>query len=79
MYKVRTYNNIAKIGLDQFTDQYEVGPVSDNPDAILLRSHKLQIEEINSNVEQVLIMYQLIIVLQILLWFLTLQAQMLML
>ena len=53
MYKVRTYNNIAKIGLDQFTDQYEVGPESDNPDAILLRSHKLQIEEINSNVKAI--------------------------
>ena len=53
MYKVRTYNNIAKIGLDQFTDQYKVGPESDNPDAILSRSHKLQIEEINSNVKAV--------------------------
>jgi len=53
VYKVRTYNNIAKIGLDQFTDQYEVGPESDNPDAILLRSHKLQIEEINSNVKAI--------------------------
>lgn len=53
MYKVKTYNNIAKIGLDQFTDQYEVGPESDNPDAILLRSHKLQIEEINSNVKAI--------------------------
>ena len=53
MYKVKTYNNIAKIGLDQFTDQYDVGPESDNPDAILLRSHKLQIEEINSNVKAI--------------------------
>lgn len=53
MYKVRTYNNIAKIGLDQFTDQYEVGPESDNPDAILLRSHKLQIDEISSHVKAI--------------------------
>ena len=53
MYKVKTYNNIAKIGLDQFTDQYEVGPESDNPDAILLRSHKLQIDEISSHVKAI--------------------------
>ena len=25
MYTVKLYNNIAKAGLDQFTDQYEIG------------------------------------------------------
>ncbi len=53
MYKVKTYNNIAKVGLDQFTDQYEVDCDIDSPDAILLRSHKLQPEEIFSNVKAI--------------------------
>lgn len=53
MYKVKTYNNIAKVGLDQFSDQYKVGSETENPDAILLRSHKLKPEEIVSNVKAV--------------------------
>ena len=53
MYKVKTYNNIAKIGLDQFSDQYKVGSETENPDVILLRSHKLKSEEIVSNVKAV--------------------------
>jgi len=42
MYRIRTYNQISETGLSRFaTDQYEVGPEVDNPDAFMLRSQKL--------------------------------------
>lgn len=47
MFHVRTYNKIAPKGLNRFThDKYEVGPDMGNPDAYLVRSHKLQGESI---------------------------------
>ncbi len=53
MFKVKTFNNIAQIGLDQFTDGYQVNPEVVDGDAILLRSHKLQAEEITASVKAI--------------------------
>lgn len=53
MFNVKTYNNIAQIGLDQFGDNYAVSPDADNADAILLRSHKLQPGEIIDSVKAI--------------------------
>ncbi|MDX1554784.1 MAG: phosphoglycerate dehydrogenase [Xanthomonadales bacterium] len=42
MFRVQVYNNIAAAGLACFKDgEFEVGTQFDDPDAILLRSHKL--------------------------------------
>lgn len=39
VYKIKTYNNIARIGLEKFpSGRYEIGPSIESPDAILLRS-----------------------------------------
>ena len=54
MFNVKTFNNIAQIGLDQFeADSYAVSADVANPDAILLRSHKLQTEEIVDSVKAI--------------------------
>lgn len=49
-FSVKTYNKIAKIGLDKFGTEYEVSDNVDNPDAIMLRSFDLHNEEINDSV-----------------------------
>ena len=47
MYKIRTYNQIAAIGLSRFPgDHYQVGPDVEEPEAYILRSHKLQGEPV---------------------------------
>lgn len=47
MFHIRTYNKIAPKGLRRFgQDKYEVGPEIQNPDAYIVRSHKLHEEEI---------------------------------
>ncbi len=47
MYKVRTYNQISSKGLDRFPrEQYEIASEFAQPDAFLLRSHKLHGVEI---------------------------------
>ncbi len=47
MYRIRTYNQISAVGLSRFpADRFEVGPDVDNPDAFMLRSHKLHGEPI---------------------------------
>ena len=47
MYKVRTYNQISSKGLDRFPrDSYEIASEFAQPDAFMLRSHKLHGEEI---------------------------------
>lgn len=52
MYKVLTHNNISPAGLDLFdASRYEVGPDVQNPDAILLRSHKLHDTKIPDSVK----------------------------
>ncbi len=51
MYKVLTLNQISVKGLDRFPrDQYEVASEIGHPDAILLRSHKLSMDEIPETV-----------------------------
>ena len=47
MYRIRTYNQISQVGLSRFpADQFEVGPDVGEPDAYMLRSHKLHGEPI---------------------------------
>ncbi|MGA9575386.1 MAG: phosphoglycerate dehydrogenase [Lysobacterales bacterium] len=51
MYTIRTYNNLARKGLDRFhTDKYRVGPDLANADALVLRSQKLHDESIDDSV-----------------------------
>ncbi|MCH7741098.1 MAG: phosphoglycerate dehydrogenase [Proteobacteria bacterium] len=46
MYKIRTLNNISEKGLEKFPHKdYEVGPDISDPDAILVRSHQLSVED----------------------------------
>lgn len=54
MYKVRTYNQISSKGLDRFPrDNYEIASDFAEPDAFMLRSHKLHDEEIPASVSAV--------------------------
>ncbi len=54
MYKVRTYNAIAAAGLERFNAQkYEVAPDLTSPDALLLRSHKLAVDELSEGVRAI--------------------------
>lgn len=47
MFHIRTYNKIAPRGLNRFNAaKYQVGPEVSNPDAYVVRSHKLHGEEI---------------------------------
>ena len=51
MYKIRTYNNLAAKGLDQFPSaSYQVGPELSKADAIMLRSQKLHDENVDNSV-----------------------------
>ena len=51
MYKIRTFNQISEVGLSRFPlESYEIGPDFEEPDAIVLRSHKLHDEIIPSSV-----------------------------
>ena len=55
-FQIKTYNKISPIGLAKFpSDQYEVkeGDAAQNAHAILLRSHKLQEEEVNLTVRAI--------------------------
>ena len=54
MFKVRTYNQIAARGLTRFpSEQFEVGAHVADPDAILLRSHRLEAGELGARVTAV--------------------------
>ena len=54
MYKVRTYNAIAAVGLERFDDQtYTVDADVSSPDAMLLRSHKLGVDELNEELRAI--------------------------
>ena len=54
MLKIRTYNAISVKGLDRFPrDSYEVSGEISSADAILLRSHKLQADEIVDSVSAI--------------------------
>ena len=51
MYRIRCLNNISERGLSVFRDQgHELGESILDGDAIVLRSHKLNVEELNSEV-----------------------------
>ncbi|MAT49720.1 MAG: 3-phosphoglycerate dehydrogenase [Porticoccaceae bacterium] len=51
MFKVRTYNQISPLGLNRFApEQYQVSPDVTDPDAFILRSHKLHGEAIPNSV-----------------------------
>jgi D-3-phosphoglycerate dehydrogenase len=51
MYKIRTYNAISQVGLSRFPlERYQVGPDISDPDAVILRSHKLHDETLPSSV-----------------------------
>lgn len=52
MYKIQTFNKISKKGLDLFDhDLYEVASEMIHPDAILLRSHKLDPDKVLESVK----------------------------
>lgn len=54
MHRIQTFNTLAPRGLERFpADQFEVGPELDNPDAILLRSHKLDSASLGSNLRAI--------------------------
>lgn len=54
MYKIKTFNQIADKGLERFpSDLFQVGPDSDDPHAILLRSHKLGEGDLNPGLRAV--------------------------
>ncbi|MEJ8566748.1 phosphoglycerate dehydrogenase [Elongatibacter sediminis] len=51
MFRIRTHNRIAERGLEQFPrDFYAVGPEVEEPDALLLRSHRLHDEALPDSV-----------------------------
>ena len=50
MYRIRTYNQISEIGLGRFpAGEFEVGPEVAEPDAYILRSHKLHGEPVSDD------------------------------
>lgn len=54
MLRIKTYNQISDKGLSRFpTTRYQVSDSTKDADAILLRSHKLQAEELDSSVKAV--------------------------
>jgi D-3-phosphoglycerate dehydrogenase len=54
MFRIRTYNQISVKGLDRLPrDCYEVASEIGHPDAVLLRSHKLQAEQIGESVKAI--------------------------
>jgi D-3-phosphoglycerate dehydrogenase len=53
MFSIQTLNKIAPKGLAVFDDDYQVGDDASDPDAILLRSHKLHDMEFNPNLKAI--------------------------
>ncbi len=54
MYKIRTINNLSEKGLDIFPGRnYELGSEIADPDAILVRSHQLTIEDATASLRAV--------------------------
>ncbi|MFO8063804.1 MAG: phosphoglycerate dehydrogenase [Spirochaetota bacterium] len=53
MFTVRTFNQIAPKGLSIFDDGYRVGEDEEDPDAVLLRSHKLHDMEFNPRLKAI--------------------------
>ncbi len=54
MHRIRTYNSISSKGLELFPDDaYQVGESIAAPDAILLRSHKLDASAVNGSLRAI--------------------------
>ena len=54
MYKIQTFNQISDLGLSRFPKQeYQVSAEMEEADAILLRSQKLSLENINSSLKAI--------------------------
>ncbi len=54
MYKIQTFNQISDKGLGRFPKQeYQVSPDLAEPDALLIRSHKLSLDHINPRLKAV--------------------------
>ncbi|HCY06799.1 MAG: phosphoglycerate dehydrogenase [Erysipelotrichaceae bacterium] len=53
MYKVKILNDISDVGLNRFTNKYQVSKDFDDEDAILLRSANIHEYEFNENVKAV--------------------------
>lgn len=54
MHRIQTFNAISERGLRRFPDDsYDVGSEVKNAEAILLRSHKLNIDELNTELKAV--------------------------
>ncbi len=54
MFKILTYNNISRAGLDRFPDeQYQIGAQIDSPDAVMLRSFNLHEQTIPASLKAV--------------------------
>ena len=50
MFKIRTYNNISDKGLSRLPrEHYEIGDATADPDAFLLRSQKLSVDDATPN------------------------------
>jgi D-3-phosphoglycerate dehydrogenase / 2-oxoglutarate reductase len=52
-YTIKTYNTIAKVGLDQLGPDVIVAPDTEEPDAIILRSQDLHNLKSNDNLQAV--------------------------
>lgn len=54
MYKVKTLNQISSKGLNRFPrEDYEIGTEISDPDAILVRSHQLSVDDISPSLRAV--------------------------
>ncbi len=54
MFKIQTFNAISVKGLERFSrESYEVASDLNNPDAILLRSHKLTADDLPASIQAV--------------------------
>lgn len=53
MYNIKMYNKIAKVGLDNFSDDYAVSEEMTNEDAILVRSAALHDIEFSENLKAI--------------------------
>ena len=53
MYKVKTLNKIAKVGLDVLDEKYTVGEDVENPDGIILRSFNMHDTVLDENLKAV--------------------------
>jgi D-3-phosphoglycerate dehydrogenase / 2-oxoglutarate reductase len=54
MYKIQTFNQISDKGLCRFPKQgYQVSQTLEAPDALLIRSHKLSVQQINPGLKAV--------------------------